>query len=569
MGNRRYLKIISVVLSLLIFTGIQINIKTVEALNTSIAAADYSYTEALSAVESMEKNPIGSNIDKAYNAVIALKAGAEKDALYKRVEAVAGPHHKAVYDLMEDTRINKELKTIGDARTAVAGMAKIFIKDAYTWSAELDTFTIQYQKTVVDTLNAIANGKKEVKQATINDLKEIIFGLELQRSNKGLLKLVLDYSATLDKIQMDYVNEVLSEVKAAKTTEELNVAKVKYNDLLTMKDETLKGAVIANIGAAIKNKEGQLSNGELKVHYIDVGQADSILIEANGEAMLIDAGNNEDSDLVINYIKSKGITNLKYVIGTHPHEDHIGGLDAVINTFNIGKVIMPQVTTTTQTFKDVTTAIKNKGLSITTPKVGDNYQLGNANFTILAPNGSNYTDLNDYSIVTKLKYGNKSFIFTGDAEALSEGEILAKQLDISADVLKIGHHGSDYSTSQAFLDKVNPKYAVISVGEGNIYGHPTDVVLNRLANKNINVYRTDKQGTIIATSNGTNITFNTVPVDNIPSVGENTPMWIASKIGTVYHSSKECSNMSSPIQITLKEARERGLKPCSKCNPPR
>ncbi|KEZ84788.1 hypothetical protein IO99_18620, partial [Clostridium sulfidigenes] len=217
------------------------------------------YEAALEAVITMEKDPSGANIDKAYNAVKALKAGAQKDALNKRVEAVAAPHHKAVYDIMVTARTNKDLKTIGDARKAVAGMAKIFIKDAYTWSSELDNFTIEYQKTVVDTLNAISNGKEEVKQATINKLREIIVGLELQRSNEGLLKLVLDYSATLDKVQMDYVNEVLAEVKAATTDAELAVAKAKYNDLLTMKDEALKAAVQSNVGAAIATKEAELA----------------------------------------------------------------------------------------------------------------------------------------------------------------------------------------------------------------------------------------------------------------------------------------------------------------------
>lgn len=222
------------------------------------------YEAALEAVITMEKDPSGANIDKAYNAVKALKAGAQKDALNKRVEKVAAPHHKAVYDIMVTARTNKDLKTIGDARKAVAGMAKIFIKDAYTWSSELDNFTIEYQKTVVDTLNAIANGKKEVKQATINELREIIVGLELQRSNEGLLKLVLDYSATLDKVQMDYVNAVLAEVKAATTGDELAVAKAKYNDLLTMKDEALKAAVQSNIGSVITVKEADFATPKVE-----------------------------------------------------------------------------------------------------------------------------------------------------------------------------------------------------------------------------------------------------------------------------------------------------------------
>lgn len=219
---------------------------------------------ATQAVEAMEKNPTGANIDKAYNAVKALKAGADKDALYKRVEAVAAPHHKAVYDIMVVARVNKDLKTIGEARKAVAGMAKIFINDAYTWSSELDNFTIEYQKTVVDTLNAIAEGKEEVKQATINELREIIVGLELQRSNEGLLKLVLDYSATLDKVQTDYINEVVILVGKATTKAQIAVAKEKYNDLMTMKDEALKTALKADLGVKLASKELELADAQVK-----------------------------------------------------------------------------------------------------------------------------------------------------------------------------------------------------------------------------------------------------------------------------------------------------------------
>lgn len=236
---------------------------------------------ATQAVEAMEKNPTGANIDKAYNAVIALKASATKDALYKRVEKVAAPHHKAVYDIMVTAREKKDLKTIGDARTAVAGMAKIFIKDAYTWSSELDTFTIEYQKTVVDTLVAIADGKEDVKQATINELKEIIVGLELQRSNEGLLKLVLDYSATLDKVQMDYVNEVVALVEKATTLDQIEAARAKYDDLMTMTNAALKEALVKDLGVKLAAKEAELS--VLKIE--SVSAINPTTLKVSGEAL--------------------------------------------------------------------------------------------------------------------------------------------------------------------------------------------------------------------------------------------------------------------------------------------
>jgi len=253
------------------------------------------------------------------------------------------------------------------------------------------------------------------------------------------------------------------------------------------------------------------SDGNLKVHYINVGQADSILIQQGSTAMLIDAGNNEDSEIVKSYIANQGITKLDYVIGTHPHEDHLGGLDYVINSFQIGKIYLPKASSTTKTFEDVVNAIKNKGMKATNPTPGESFKLGQATCTVLAPNGSGYKDANNNSIVIKVTFGSNSFLFTGDAEEVSEKEMLAKGYDLKADVLKIGHHGSYSSTSQEFLNKVSPKYAVVSVGVDNSYGHPNKESMDRLKAKDIPTYRTDQSGTIIATSDGKDITFNAKP----------------------------------------------------------
>lgn len=266
---------------------------------------------------------------------------------------------------------------------------------------------------------------------------------------------------------------------------------------------------VKELSATNETKETKLS--EIKIHYIDVGQGDSELIQIGDKNILIDAGTDDKKSF--NYLKSLGIATLDYVIATHPHEDHIGSMDDVINTFNIGTFYSPKVTTTTKTYENMVNAIKSKNLKITVPKVGDQLTIGDATLTFLAPNSDKYEDLNNYSIAVKLKYGNNSFIFMGDAQAISESEILAKQLDIQADIIKLGHHGSESSTSQAFLDKVNPKYAIISCGKNNDYGHPHQTTLDKLNAKNINVFRTDINGTIIATSNGTDITFNVKPVE--------------------------------------------------------
>lgn len=271
--------------------------------------------------------------------------------------------------------------------------------------------------------------------------------------------------------------------------------------------------ILATLSACAPSTSGisEGKGGELKIHFIDVGQADAILVQQGSASMLIDAGNNGDGESVKKYLSSQGITKLDYVIGTHPHEDHIGGLDVMIDSFDVGMVYMPKASSTTATFKDVIKAINNKNLKVTTPNPGGTFKLGEAEVQILAPNGKEYKDLNNYSIALRLTFGSNSFLFMGDAEVKSEKEILGKGFEVRADLIKIGHHGSISSTSEEFLDRVNPKYAVIMVGDDNTYKHPHKPVMDRLKAKGIKVYRTDECGTIVATSDGKEIKFNVKP----------------------------------------------------------
>jgi|LSQX01.1.fsa_nt_gb beta-lactamase superfamily II metal-dependent hydrolase len=262
-----------------------------------------------------------------------------------------------------------------------------------------------------------------------------------------------------------------------------------------------------HIRIVIAKAKTESTDKKLEVHFIDVGQGDSILIKQGRHNMLIDAGDNKYEKTVVAYLKDKGIVKLDYVVGTHPHADHIGGLDAVIDNFEIGKVIIPKVTHTSKTYEDVLLAVKNKNLKITVPNVGDAYGLGDSYFTIVAPNSDKYSSLNNYSVVIYMKFEETSFLFTGDAETLSEKEILAKGQNIKADILKVGHHGSDTSSSVEFLDKVNPDYAIIQVGEDNKYGHPHAEIIEKLNSKGIKIYRNDLNGDIVAISDGQNIDF--------------------------------------------------------------
>jgi len=255
--------------------------------------------------------------------------------------------------------------------------------------------------------------------------------------------------------------------------------------------------------------------GNLEVHFIDVGQGDATLIRCDGETMLIDAGDNDKGTKVQLYLKKQGVDQLQYLVGTHPDADHIGGMDVIITKFivNSNEIWMPDCDNDTATYRDVVDAIEYKGLKRRCPEVGETFSLGKAVVTILAPINY-YENINNNSIVIKVQKGNNSFIFTGDAMEEEEMDLVLSDAGaLDADVLRVGHHGSKYSTSGLFLDSVSPEYAVISVATDNTYGHPTAECLNNLRMAGVKVFRTDEQGTIIAISDGNTISWNCSPSD--------------------------------------------------------
>ena len=253
---------------------------------------------------------------------------------------------------------------------------------------------------------------------------------------------------------------------------------------------------------------GGSASGTLEVYFFDVGQGDSELIRLpGGENILIDAGTSSTEDELVGELRSLGAETLDLVVATHPHADHIGGMAAVIDAFDVRQVVMPRIsesdTPTTKTYENLLQSIADKGLTITPAEPGDELlSSGGAVLTVLAPNGEDYGDLNNYSVVLRLTYGEDSFLFTGDAEEASEEEMLSLDWPLTATVLKCGHHGSETSTSPAFLDAVSPQYAVISCGVDNDYGHPDAVTLEKLEAAGAEVFRTDLQGTILASTDG-------------------------------------------------------------------
>lgn len=315
----------------------------------------------------------------------------------------------------------------------------------------------------------------------------------------------------------------------------------------------------------------------LRVDFLNVGQADCALLSTNGHYMVIDGGNNGDADTILSYLEGQGVEKLDAVVGTHPHEDHIGSLDAIINHFDVDAVYMPKIMHTSKTFEDVLDAVANKGLKIKSPSPGDTIDFNGLEIEVLGPQRE-YKDFNNNSIVLKVNAGETAFLFTGDAEETAEKDILQAGGNLQADVLKVGHHGSSTSSSQAFLQAVQPKYAVISVGVGNSYHHPEEEALQRLQSIGAEIYRTDLQGNIVCTTDGKNIAFNCNSVSDTEVYADaaknNTPaeevVYIANKKSKKFHLESCASLPDEENRIYLEDREEAislGYTPCGTCKP--
>ncbi len=256
-------------------------------------------------------------------------------------------------------------------------------------------------------------------------------------------------------------------------------------------------------------REITVPDGEMAVHFLDVGQGDcSLIVMPNGQTVLIDASTKDEADNILEYISNQNVTHINYFILTHPHADHIGSAQKIVETLSIGKIVMPDVETDTSTFEKLLIAIDKKNIPVHIAKVGDIIKLDNANMKIIGP-VKKTDDLNNMSIVLRLDYGKTSFIFTGDAEKPSEADMLDKfsSSEFRADVIKIGHHGASTSNSTEFLSAVKPAYAVISCGKNNSYGHPHTETINTLNSHGIKYFRTDKVGNIVFSSDGEKVTL--------------------------------------------------------------
>lgn len=344
------------------------------------------------------------------------------------------------------------------------------------------------------------------------------------------------------------------------------------------------------------------ASGDMAVHFLDVGQGLAIFAQSGGQNLIYDGGDRDTSRFVVSYLQQQNVETIDYLISSHYDADHLNGLIGCLNAFNVENVICSNYEHNSQTYQSFVNTANQKGLTLQHPAVGTEFAFGTGKFTVLAPSSIDSGDSNDNSVAIKLENGQNSFIFTGDAESSSESAMCSFGINLDCDVLSLGHHGSASSTSWEFLQSTVPEFAVISCGAGNQYGHPHAETLEKLQDMGILVFRSDKQGTVIALSDGEKISWNQAPCNDytpgedndtppqpssgtsssssqIVSTPEPTPeptqaptdnvgemVWIT-KTGSKYHNKPDCgnSNPDTSQQISRSDAEARGYDACKKC----
>ncbi len=334
-------------------------------------------------------------------------------------------------------------------------------------------------------------------------------------------------------------------------------------------------------GCSVKDFDSQANYDEYGcvMYFMDVGQADCCLIKSDGEYMLIDGGNNDDADMIIEYLKSNDIGQLKYVVATHPHEDHIGGLDDVLYEVDVDTVIIPDCDHSATNGENLLKAIKHNGSKTVYAKIGDKYTMGKGSFEVLGPVFIT-EDMNANSICLRFDYGKASALFTGDAERNEESAMINRNLLSDIDILKVGHHGSSEGSSYNFLRTTMPEYAVISCGKDNSYGHPHDEAVSRLEDSGATIYRTDEMGGIVFFTNGDSIKVTTADIESESPVNKKLPNDTTNEssdvvyIGNIKSKSfhrEDCSGLpmeKNRVYFTSKEeAQQQGYTQCGNCKP--
>ena len=312
-----------------------------------------------------------------------------------------------------------------------------------------------------------------------------------------------------------------------------------------------------------------------EMHFIDVGQALSVLVECDGQFLLYDGGNVDDGSLVVSYLQKQGVEQLQYVFCSHAHEDHVGGLAAVMAKFPAGHAYSPVTDASTKCFQDFVKYTRQQGLAVEVPSVGTVWPLGSATVTLLGP-VTQYSETNNTSLVLRIDYGDTSFLLTGDMEKTAETDLVNSGANLKADVLQVGHHGSSTSTGYLFLNAVLPEMGVISCGTGNKYGHPHEETLSILRDAKVDVYRTDLQGTITIGSDGQNFTVGTehfVPDSQLnptdPAVSSTVQQTYIGNVNSKKFHLPSCANLPAEKNQILfssyEEAVEAGYTPCASC----